>query len=67
MYLSHTINDGRDGIWCVTPEGQAVVRTESPTPKKRTRIQLRYEAYLNGCGDMKFGEWLKMQKHLKKL
>jgi hypothetical protein len=45
----------------VTDAGRSAMLAESPKPPKLTRSQQRYRRYLNGTGDLKFGEWLKWQ------
>lgn len=50
---------GGDHYFQVTDSGRAVVLLHKPVPKPLTRSQRRYRAFLDGIGDMKFGDWLK--------
>jgi hypothetical protein len=43
----------------VTAAGKAFVAERSPAPRKQTRAQQRYSAYLRSGCDMDFGDWLK--------
>jgi len=67
MRLSHYINQDKDGIYTVTPDGQAAwqqaLADRNQGKKRLTRSQQRYRAWLRtDCGES-FGTWLKRQKH----
>jgi hypothetical protein len=67
MRLSHHINQDKDGIYAVTPDGQAAwqqaLAARNQGKKRLTRSQKRYRAWLRtDCGES-FGTWLKRQKH----
>ena len=47
----------------VTEAGKAAMLAESPKPPKLTRAQFRYRQFLAEDSGMKYGEWLKAQKH----
>lgn len=56
------------GMHCyaVTLEGVTAMKAASPPPPKVSRSKARYRAFLDGDGGMRFGEWLRCQKHLPK-
>lgn len=53
---------GGDIVFNVTTKGIDYVKINSPTHPKLTRGQKRYQDWLNEDGNMKFGEWLRLER-----
>jgi hypothetical protein len=58
----NAITGGAD-VFRVTEAGRRGIDTYSPPPPKQTRSQKRYDAFLEEDSDMRFGDWLRAQKH----
>jgi hypothetical protein len=58
---------GGDHCFTVTDAGKVMVLLHKPAPKKLTRSQRRYQAFLRADCGMTFREWIKLDSRRKEL